>query len=129
MNVLLDTHVLLWILADSDRLMPSAISAYQDQDNTVYFSAASFWEIGIKISLGKLSLQAPDWAEEIGKELALNGVRLLAIDPAHCVRVATLPFYHRDPFDRLLIAQALCEEMALVTADTAFAAYGVDIIW
>jgi PIN domain nuclease of toxin-antitoxin system len=129
MNVLLDTHVLLWILADSGRLSPSAVRVYQNPDNALYVSIASFWEIGIKISLGKLSLHTTDWAGEISKELELNGIRQLPIAPAHCAMVATLPFRHRDPFDRLLVAQALCEGMALMTADAALTAYEIKIVW
>jgi PIN domain nuclease of toxin-antitoxin system len=129
MKILLDTHVLLWIMTDSSRLSPVAIGIYQNQDNAVYVSAASFWEIGIKISLGKLSLNAADWAGAISKELELNGIRLLPIEPAHCAMVSTLPFHHRDPFDRLLAAQSLSEEMALMTADAVLAAYGVEIAW
>ncbi len=129
MKLLLDTHVLLWILTESSKLSLPVIRSYQDPDNTVYVSAASFWEIGIKISLGKLSFHKTDWTAAIKEELGRNGIRWLAIEPAHCAQVSTLPFHHRDPFDRLLVAQALCEEMALATADTALATYGVKIIW
>ena len=85
------------------------------------FSAASLWEIGVEVSLGKLVLQN-DWPATIGNELELNGIRWLPIELAHCAKVATLPFHHRDPFVRLLVAQALHEEMALITADTTLAA-------
>lgn len=129
MNVLLDTHVLLWILADSHKLSPAAVRVYQNPDNVIYVSAASFWEIGIKISLGKLSLHTANWTGEIGKELELNGIRWLPIELAHCALVATLPFHHRDPFDRLLVAQALREGMALMTADAALAAYEIKVVW
>ncbi len=129
MKLLLDTHVLLWVLTDSSKLSTPAIRSYQDPENTVHVSAASFWELGIKISLGKLSFHRADWAGALKDELERNGIRWLPIDLAHCAQVSNLPFHHRDPFDRLLVAQALCEEMAMVTADNALSAYGVKIIW
>lgn len=128
MKVLLDTHVLLWILTDSGKLSPSAATNYQDPDNELYVSAVSLWEIGIKVSLGKLVLH-PDWPTIIGSELERNGIRWLPIEMAHCARVATLPFHHRDPFDRLLVAQALSEDMALLTADATLASYDVELLW
>lgn len=129
MKLLLDTHVLLWVLTDSSKLSLPVIRSYQDQGNTIYVSAASFWELGIKISLGKLVFHTDDWAASIKEELERNGIRWLPIEPTHCAQVSTLPFHHRDPFDRLLVAQALCEEMALATADTAMTAYDIKIIW
>ena len=128
MRLLLDTHALLWILAESAKLSPAAARAYRDPANDIFVSAASLWEIGIKISLGKLSLQE-GWPAIVSKELEANGVRWLAIGLEHCAGVATLPFHHRDPFDRLLIAQAKAEGMTLLTADQAFAAYGVEVLW
>lgn len=128
MKVLIDTHVLLWVLTDSGKLSPTATAAYRNPDNELYVSAASLWELGIKISLGKLVLQN-DWPTTITNELERNGIRWLPIEMAHCVTVATLPFHHRDPFDRLLVAQALHEDMSLLTADTTLPIYGVKILW
>ncbi len=89
-----------------------------------YVSVASGWEIAIKISLGKLGIEGP-LDRFLPEQLAANGFLPLAIDLHHTARVATLPFHHRDPFDRLLIAQALEEELAVVTSDSVFARYGV----
>jgi PIN domain nuclease of toxin-antitoxin system len=127
-KVLLDTHVLLWVLTDSSKLSPTAATAYRNPGHELYISAASLWEIGIKVSLGKLILQN-DWPPIIGNELERNGIRWLPIEMAHCATVATLPFHHRDPFDRLLVAQALHEGMTLLSADATLAAYGVEVLW
>jgi PIN domain nuclease of toxin-antitoxin system len=127
-KVLIDTQALLWILTDSGKLSPTATAAYRNPENELYVSAASLWELGIKISLGKLVLQS-DWPATITNELERNGIRWLPIEMAHCLTVATLPFHHRDPFGRLLVAQALHEEMALLTADTTLPIYGVKILW
>jgi PIN domain nuclease of toxin-antitoxin system len=127
-KVLLDTHVLLWVLTDSSKLSPTAVTAYKNPEHELYVSAASLWEIGIKVSLGKLVLQK-EWSTTIVNELERNGIRWLPIEMAHCVTVATLPFHHRDPFDRLLVAQARHEKMALLTADMTLAAYGVEVLW
>lgn len=128
MKVLLDTHVLLWILTDSSKLSPTAATAYRNPEHELYVSAASLWEIGIKVSLGKLVLQN-DWPTIITNELELNGIRWLPIEMTHCVKVSILPFHHRDPFDRLLVAQSLYEEMALISADATLAVYGVEVLW
>lgn len=128
MTILLDTHVLLWILADSSKLSPAAVTAYKNLENEIYVSAATFWEIGIKISLGKLTLRS-DWPETLRLLLERYAFRWLAIELEHCVRVAGLPFLHRDPFDRLLVVQALCGGMSLMTADKTLAGYGIEIVW
>lgn len=128
MKLLLDTHALLWSIAESGRLSPAAARAYRNPANDLFVSAASLWEIGIKISLGNLSLHQ-DWPAIIRRELEINGIRWLAVSLEHCAAVSTLPFHHRDPFDRLLIAQARCEGLALLTADSAFAAYEVEVVW
>ncbi len=118
MRLLLDTNVLLWWLADDPRLAEQAHEAIGNVDNVVYVSAVTMWEIVIKRSLGKLEL--PDnWAEVVAKQ----PLRRLPVTWDHALRVAQLPLVHRDPFDRLLVAQAIEEEFVLVTGDKLLAQY------
>ena len=128
MNLLLDTHAFLWWVAASGELSRKAKSAIGSARNECFVSVASGWEIAIKVSLGKLRI---DGALDrfLPEQLAANGFRALAIDLKHAARVATLPFHHRDAFDRLLVAQALEEDLAIVTADPVIAKYGVRRVW
>lgn len=128
MKALLDTHALLWMSAGSDRLSPLARTTILDDRNTLFVSVASWWEIAIKIGLGKLELQ-PTWAVVLKREMRHNGIEWLPVRPEHCERLPELPFHHRDPFDRLLIAQAQIESLAVVTADPQFRGYGIEVIW
>jgi PIN domain nuclease of toxin-antitoxin system len=123
-KILLDTQAWLWMLADPDRLARRARRLIERSDNELYFSAASAWEIAIKWELGKLKLPA-DPAEDVPSRMAQSGVIPLPIRHAHAVQVARLPRHHRDPFDRLLVAQASLEEMVLLTADRQFDVYGI----
>jgi PIN domain nuclease of toxin-antitoxin system len=127
-KLLLDTHAFLWWVAASGDLSRKARSAVGSARNECFVSVATGWEIAFKVSLGKLRI---DGALDrfLPEQLAANGFRPLAIDLKHAARVATLPFHHRDPFDRLLVAQALEEDLAVVTADPVFAKYGVNRIW
>ena len=128
MKLLLDTHTFLWWVAASGELSRKARSAVGNARNECFVSVASGWEIAIKVSLGRLRI---DGALDrfLPEQLAANGFRALAIDLKHAARVATLPFHHRDPFDRLLVAQALEENLAMVTADPVVLKYGVKRIW
>ena len=128
MRVLLDTQVLLWMFARSGRLSPTARDTLSNGDNELFFSIAGYWEIGIKASLGKLRL-AEGWEEVIPKEIAHNGIVWLPISPSHVHAVSQLPWPHRDPFDRIMIAQATAEELAVVTSDTVFSDYPFDVVW
>ena len=128
MTLLLDTHTLLWMLSKSTRLSKRARSALADRGNDLFLSIAGYWEIGIKISLGKLDL-APKWEETIPREMTRNGVSWLGIEPEHVATVAKLPWIHPDPFDRIMIAQALCKECTIITADPFFRDYSVPAIW
>lgn len=105
MRLLLDTHTFLWFLADDPQLSPAARRLIEDGTNEILLSMASLWEIAIKVSLGKLTLGGA-FATFIPDQLTLNAFGLLPIELAHVTAVAALPFHHRDPFDRLLIAQA-----------------------
>lgn len=124
MRLLLDTHVLLWALGDAARLSPRASAALRDPANQVLASAASFWEISIKTAMGKLELPAPP-AEWLLPAVEQTGIDTFAIEPSHALVAGALPPHHRDPFDRMLIAQAMVEDLTLVTADSAFLAYHV----
>ncbi len=128
MNALLDTRVFLWWLNEPERLSESAHSLLRDASSQLYFSAASGWEIAIKVSLGKLGL--PDEPERfIARQLAIDGIATLPVQLSHALHTATLPTYHRDPFDRLLVAQAQLEKLPIVTADPRISQYAVEIIW
>lgn len=128
MRVLLDTHVFLWWIEDAAALSRKAKSAIRNPDNDCLLSLASCWEMAIKSSLGKLRL--PNALERfVPEQLAANAFRQLPIELRHVARVSVLPFHHRDPFDRLLAAQALEESCAIVSADRVFRQYGVTRIW
>ena len=128
MQLLLDTHVFLWWVEGSIELSRKATRAIRDPGNECFVSVASFWEMAIKASLGKLRLDAP-LEEFVPEQMAANRFRLLQIDFRHVVGVAGLPFHHRDPFDRLLVAQAVSESMAIVSADRTIKRYGVRQVW
>nr|WP_297460595.1 type II toxin-antitoxin system VapC family toxin [uncultured Halomonas sp.] len=122
-RLLLDTHVFLWWLADDPRLGITAREIIAEPRNTVFVSAASVWEISIKRQLGKL--KAPDDLERIIED---EGFISLPIAPFHGEQAGNLPMHHRDPFDRMLIAQAQTEGLVLMTADNAFPPYGIRLI-
>jgi len=126
MNVLLDTHTLLWALTDETKLSARVRELLPKAET--WFSVASLWEIVIKVQIGKIPLPRPTGPFVISK-LALNGVQILQVTPDHVLRIESLPDYHRDPFDRMLIAQSLEEKLPLVTADRVFARYPVQVIW
>lgn len=126
MRVLIDTHILLWFINDDPQLSQETKALLQS-DTDVAVSVASLWEIAIKVSIGKLTL--PDSVQNLFPEqLSLNQIDLLPIEVSHLQVVSTLPFHHKDPFDRLIIAQALVEKVGLVSVDKVFESYGVDII-
>ena len=126
MTVLLDTQAFLWWIADDASLTKAARSAIAA--NACLLSVASCWEMSIKTSLGKLDVPRP-LDRFIQEQLEVNGFSLLPIALEHATAVAELPFHHRDPFDRLLAAQARHEELAVVSSDPAFTKYGVRRIW
>lgn len=128
MKLLLDTHALLWFLGGNPRLSSAARSAIEDLVNVRLLSAASMWEIAIKVSLGKLSLNVP-FGDLFPGQLRSNAIELLPVQPEHAATVIALPFHHRDPFDRMIVAQAQAEGAVLVSADPALGAYGVQRIW
>ena len=128
MRLLLDTHTLLWWLANDPKLSAQARAAIANPRNDCFVSLASCWELAIKASLGKLRLSKPV-ERFIPDELAANDFQLLPIEFKHVARVESLEFHHRDPFDRLLAAQALADKLTLLSADEAFDRYGVKRVW
>lgn len=127
-RLLLDTHALLWFVANDAALSASARSLIESSADEVFVSVASAWEIAIKVNLGKLSLDAESAESFFEEQMRANGFAYLPIAPTHVFRAASLPLHHRDPFDRLLIAQALIEGLSLVTSES-FAAYGITTSW
>jgi PIN domain nuclease of toxin-antitoxin system len=123
--VLLDTHVVLWWLRrELDRLSPGTVTALRDPGAELVVSVVAVWEIAIKRSLGKLDRLPPD----VSGDLSAAGVRVLSITASHADHVANLPFHHRDPFDRLLVAQAQLEGLPIVTVDPRIRLYDVETI-
>jgi PIN domain nuclease of toxin-antitoxin system len=130
MNFLLDTHTFLWFaVASLGHNLPQATrDMLEEKSNQLYLSVASPWEVAIKISIGKMNLPQPI-RQIVQTEVSTNGLNLLDIKLAHLDEVERLPFHHKDPFDRLLIAQSLTESFSIVSIDAAFDAYGVKRIW
>jgi PIN domain nuclease of toxin-antitoxin system len=127
-NVLLDTHAFLWWIADDPRLSERARGLLADAAFSVRFSVASAWEIAIKAALGRLRVPA-DLAAFLTEQLAVNRFEVLPILLPHALAVRDLAQHHRDPFDRMLAAQATVERLTLVSADARFDAYGVERVW
>jgi PIN domain nuclease of toxin-antitoxin system len=123
MKLLLDTHVMLWAMTDDDRLSPAARDMLQAAD-AVYISAASLWEIAIKAGLGKIQVDV----SELLRQLHLAGFQELPVTWQHTLNVGSLPNHHKDPFDRILITQALSEPLRFLTADAQLPAYSSDLV-
>lgn len=128
MQLLLDTHIFLWYILGDTQLNSKIRLLLQDPANQLFLSIASIWEVGIKVSTGKLALSEPLEAYFL-EQMWINSVQLLPITPAHVAHVSTLPFHHRDPFDRMLVAQSLTEDMSIVSADSLLDAYSVTRLW
>jgi len=128
MRLLLDTHTFLWWVDDDLQLSPEARRRIGDEQNECHISLVSAWEMAIKAAAGKLKLSVSVW-RYYQEHVTVNDFQLLPIDLEHVTMVETLPLHHRDPFDRLLIAQARHEGLTLVSIDSAFDAYGVTRIW
>lgn len=128
MKLLLDTHTLLWFTWGHANLSANARTLMMEATNDLFLSAASLWEIAVKVSLNKLLLAQP-YQAFLERAIADNSLIILPITVAHGAELTTLPLHHRDPFDRLLIAQALVEGMPLLSNDAAFDAYLVKRLW
>ena len=128
MRLLFDTHTFLWFLLDDPQLSLTAKDFIIDPANDIEVSPATYWEIAIKISLGKYELPEP-YDIFIEGEITANAFHILPIEPKHTAVLTTLPFYHRAPFDRLLIAQAMVEDIPILSVDSAFDAYPIIRLW
>ena len=128
MNLLLDSHTFVWTHEEPRKLSQKAAAAIKNPGNNLFLSAASVWELQIKIQIGKFKFK--DSLEDIVAEQQLiNGLQILPINLAHALYLKNLPLHHKDPFDRLLIAQAFVENLILVSADPKFAMYQVNLLW
>ncbi|MEH2334107.1 type II toxin-antitoxin system VapC family toxin [Nostoc sp.] len=128
MKLLLDTQCWLWWFAQPELLNEVAIAHIADETNELWLSVASIWEMGIKVAIGKLPLSDP-LDSYISSRMGMLAMRTLEITASHALRAAALPLHHRDPFDRMLIAQAQIEEMTLVSADSMFNKYDISLLW
>jgi PIN domain nuclease of toxin-antitoxin system len=128
MKVLVDTHTFLWAFLHDHRLTPKAKQVLRSNEHELVFSLVSLWEIAIKIKTGKLNTIGSSVAY-IRDEMNAYGMELLPIRYDHVLQLESLPHYHSDPFDRLLIAQALTENLPILTSDKAFKPYGVKLVW
>jgi PIN domain nuclease of toxin-antitoxin system len=126
-KLLVDSHAFLWFVAGDQRLSRAARRAMEDPDNGWFLSSASVWEMSIKSSLGRLTLPAP--AGSYFADKVRQGLRVLAVEWQHAAAVEHLPFHHRDPFDRLIVAQAQLEDLSVVTTDAVFRKYDVAVVW
>ena len=124
---LIDTHALVWYLGQSPKLSRRAFELISNPEEVVLVSVVSFWEMTIKASLGKLSL--PDSVPGIMKQTQAAGIGLLSIQPTHLQALYSLPYLHRDPFDRMLVSQAVHEDFGIISRDMAIASYGVPLVW
>jgi PIN domain nuclease of toxin-antitoxin system len=129
MRILLDTHAILWMIADDRRLSREARRHIESAEDLAW-STASLWEIGIKLSLQRPDFALGDgWEHSIPAEMTRNGIRRIDLQPHHCAVVSSFPWHHRDPFDRMLAAQAHAENRHLLSCDEIFDAYPITRIW
>ncbi len=127
MNLLLDTHIFIWLQIELQKISAAKLHLLEDKNNTFFLSLASLWELQLKIQNGKFSFPKP-LPEIIREQQSINDLQILPITSAHIYALENLPFHHKDPFDRLLIAQALIEDYTLVTDDQKFSVYAAKLI-
>ncbi len=127
MNIIIDTHALIWYIEGEKKLSKTAISAIENLNNQVFVSKSSLWELAIKISLGKLQISIG--FDDLEKFLVENGFIILDYNFDHLVTLLSLHYHHRDPFDRLIIAQSISNRFNIITVDKNFKKYDVKIIW
>ena len=128
MKLLFDTHAFLWWDSEPQRLSEFALDACTDPSNEIYLSVASLWEMQIKMGLGKLHLRL-SLENILQHQQSQNGLQLLPILPSHIFALSSLPTFHKDPFDRLLVSQAGCEGCSLLSSDAFVSQYPVDVLW
>ena len=126
-KLLLDTHIFIWWADQPEKLSPAALSALEDETNELILSVASVWEMQLKIQLGKLKLRLP-LKELVKNQQETNDLTVSPVALTHVLALGVLPFHHGDPFDRLLIAQSIEEDLTLVSADSQFVAYSVKLL-
>ena len=128
MKYLIDTHTLLWIVTKDQKLSSKAKKLYLNTENLIFFSLASIWEMVIKISLKKLSIEEP-LKDFIQSQIKGNDIKILNIEIKHILSLENLPYYHRDPFDRLIISQSMNENIPILSPDKVFDLYPIKRIW
>ncbi|MFZ4765257.1 MAG: type II toxin-antitoxin system VapC family toxin [Roseimicrobium sp.] len=128
MRGLLDTHAMIWLIEGDARLSAAAANAIRDPLAAHWFSMASYWEMCLKIGKGKLGLHT-GWRQTLAREMHVNRISWLGIQPAHCDIATNLPHLHGDPFDRMLVAQAQREGLTIITVDGIISDYGVPVLW
>jgi PIN domain nuclease of toxin-antitoxin system len=126
LKILLDTHCWLWWLSEPQKLTSSMQQAIANPENELFLSVASIWEIAIKVAMGKLTIPQP-LPKLVAEQLSIDGIKTLDIRTIHALKIEELPTHHKDPFDRILIAQAICENLTIITRDLKFAAYRVSL--
>ncbi|MEG4347914.1 type II toxin-antitoxin system VapC family toxin [Microcoleus sp. A003_D6] len=128
MRLLLDTHTFIWYVTDNPRLSANAKLLIEDENNEKLVSIASIWEMAIKHSIGRLNFSLP-FMEFVRQQLSVSNIGLLEINLNHIEVVASLPLHHRDPFDRLIIAQSMAEQIPVLSVDAIFDAYAIARLW
>jgi PIN domain nuclease of toxin-antitoxin system len=128
MKFLLDTHIFIWYVTDHSRLSATVLASINDENHEIFLSKASIWEMAIKHCLGKLTFRLP-FEVFIAEQITINNFSLLDIKISHINIVSSLPLYHRDPFDRILIAQGMVEDIPILSVDAIFDAYPVQRLW
>jgi PIN domain nuclease of toxin-antitoxin system len=127
MNLLIDTHTLIWFIEDAPEMSEKARNLITDIDNPCFVSIASIWEIAIKLSIGKLKMKYP--FDKLSTLLWENSIELLPIRIEHTKELISMPFHHKDPFDRLIISQARIEHLTIISKDDNFRSYDINQIW
>jgi len=127
MNYLLDTHTLIWFLEGAASLSRTALETIEKEENTCYVSIASIWEIAIKISINKLEMNIS--FEDLNKLIWQNSFELIPISFQHTKKLLDLPYHHKDPFDRMIISQAIIEKLTIISKDNNFILYDIDCLW
>jgi PIN domain nuclease of toxin-antitoxin system len=128
MKLLLDSHAFVWTHEEPQKLLPNAAMEIKNPANDLFLSAASVWELQIKIQIGKFNFK--DTLEDIiAEQQLINGLQILPVNLAHALYLKNLPLHHKDPFDRILIAQAIIENMVLISADPKFSLYQANLLW
>jgi len=128
MRFLLDTHTFLWWVSDDPQLSKNALRLIASPDNDIFLSSVSGWEIAINVQLGKMKVPAP-FEQFVAEQIFHNDIATLPIKMSHALHVQSLPLHHRDPFDRMLIVQSQLEKMPIISVDSVFEYYDVEVVW